>query len=196
MPSITQVLTWFHSLVYEWRWELFLSDPLIFIFWWFIIITVFIWGRGLFCGWLCPYGALTELAHKMAGAVGSQRFQFHLPMRWHDRLKWIKYGVFALLVVVSFYSIGMAEKMAEVEPFKSHLPGRRVLEPILAVRAVLGCAVRPVALHRAAVLQVPVPARRRARHPDHVAHGAAQAQGRVPHLPRLPEGLRLAGDRR
>src|SRR5262249_22639667 len=57
-PSITQVLTWFHSLIYHWRWELFLSNPLIFIFWWFIIITVFIWGRGLFCGWLCPYGAL------------------------------------------------------------------------------------------------------------------------------------------
>jgi NosR/NirI family nitrous oxide reductase transcriptional regulator len=119
VPSITQVLTWMHSLVYEWRWELFLSDPLIFIFWWFIIITVFIWGRGLFCGWLCPYGALTELAHKIAGKIGLARYQFHLPMRWHHRLKWIKYGVFALLVAVSFYSIGTAERMAEVEPFKS-----------------------------------------------------------------------------
>ena len=43
-PSVTHILTWFHSLVYQWRWELFLSDPFIFIFWWFIIITVFIWG--------------------------------------------------------------------------------------------------------------------------------------------------------
>ena len=51
-PSITQVLTWFHSLLFQWKWELFLSDPLIFIFWIFIIITVFVWGRGLFCGWL------------------------------------------------------------------------------------------------------------------------------------------------
>jgi NosR/NirI family transcriptional regulator, nitrous oxide reductase regulator len=119
VPSITHVLTWLHSLVYEWRWELFLSDPLIFIFWCFIFITLFIWGRGLFCGWLCPYGALAELAHKIAGAVGLQRFQFHLPIHWHNRLKWIKYGIFVLLVAVSFYSIGTAEKMAEVEPFKS-----------------------------------------------------------------------------
>lgn len=119
VPSITHVLTWFHSLAYEWRWELFLSDPLIFIFWWFIIITVFIWGRGLFCGWLCPYGSLAELAHKVAGAIGLKRFQFFLPIRWHNKLKWVKYGVFVLLVVVSFYSIGTAEKMAEVEPFKS-----------------------------------------------------------------------------
>jgi len=118
-PSITHVLTWFHSLVYEWKWELFLSDPLIFIFWWFIIITVFIWGRGLFCGWLCPYGALTELAHKVGGALGLKRFQFHLPLSVHNKLKWLKYGIFALLVAVSFYSIGLAEKMAELEPFKS-----------------------------------------------------------------------------
>ena len=118
-PSITHVLTWFHSLVYKWKWELFLSDPLIFIFWCFILITVFIWGRGLFCGWLCPYGALTELAHKAGGALGLKRFQFHLPLPLHNKLKWMKYGIFAVLVAVSFYSIGAAEKMAEVEPFKS-----------------------------------------------------------------------------
>ncbi|HEY3325974.1 MAG TPA: 4Fe-4S binding protein, partial [Novimethylophilus sp.] len=118
-PSITHVLTWLHSLVYQWKWELFLSDPLIFIFWWFIIIMVFIWGRGLFCGWLCPYGALSELAYKVGGALGLKRFQFHLPLPLHNKLKWMKYGVFALLVGVSFYSIGSAEKMAEVEPFKS-----------------------------------------------------------------------------
>lgn len=118
-PSITHVLTWFHSLVYEWKWELFLSDPMIFIFWCFIFITVLIWGRGLFCGWLCPYGALTELAHKVGGALGLKRFQFHLPLPLHNKLKWLKYGIFALLVAVSFYSIGLAEKMAELEPFKS-----------------------------------------------------------------------------
>ena len=28
--SITQVLTWFHSLLFQWEWELFLTDPFIF----------------------------------------------------------------------------------------------------------------------------------------------------------------------
>jgi NosR/NirI family nitrous oxide reductase transcriptional regulator len=118
-PSITHVMTWFHSLIYQWKWELFLSDPIIFIFWWFIIITVFIWGRGLFCGWLCPYGSLTELAYKVSRAVGLKRYQFFLPKPLHDKLKWVKYGIFFVLLGTSFYSIGLAEKMAEVEPFKT-----------------------------------------------------------------------------
>lgn len=118
-PSITHVLTWFHSLVYQWKWELFLSDPIIFIFWWFILVTVFIWGRGLFCGWLCPYGAMSEIIHKLARAVGLGRFQFEFSKPLHDKLKWTKYIIFAVLLAVSFYAMGTAEKMAEVEPFKT-----------------------------------------------------------------------------
>ena len=118
-PSITHVLTWIHSLLFHWRWELFLSDPYIFVFWWFIIITMFIWGRGLFCGWLCPYGSLTEILFKITSATPLRRFQFMLPMTLHDKLKWLKYAIFLTLLAVSFYSMGIAEKMAEVEPFKT-----------------------------------------------------------------------------
>ncbi len=118
-PSITQVLTWFHSLLFKWTWELFLSDPFIFLFWIFIIVTVFVWGRGLFCGWLCPFGSLSELLYKVAGAVGLKRFQFKVPMALHNRLKWLKYVIFFGLLSVSMFSMGLAEKLAEVEPFKT-----------------------------------------------------------------------------
>lgn len=118
-PSITQVLTWFHSLLFQWQWELFLTDPFIFIFWVFIIITVFLWGRGLFCGWLCPFGSLSELLFKVSRALGLKRFQRMLPKRIHDKLKWVKYGVFFGLLAVSMFSMGLAEKLAEVEPFKT-----------------------------------------------------------------------------
>ncbi|MHB0982052.1 MAG: 4Fe-4S binding protein [Thiobacillus sp.] len=120
VPSITQVLTWFHAILFEWRWELFLSDPFVFLFWIFIIVSVFFWARGMFCGWMCPYGSLSELVYHVAGKLGLKRYQRHLlPQRWHDRLKWVKYGIFAGLLGVSFYSIGMAEKLAEIEPFKT-----------------------------------------------------------------------------
>lgn len=118
-PSITQVLTWFHSILFKWEWTLFLSDPFIFLFWIFIVITVIVFGRGLFCGWACPFGSLQELLHVIGEKVGLKRFQFLLPVRWHDRLKWIKYAVFFVLLAVSLFSMVEAEKLAEVEPFKT-----------------------------------------------------------------------------
>ena len=118
-PSITQVLTLIHSLFGGWNIGLFLSDPLIFLFWIVIAVTVIVWGRGLFCGWMCPFGSLSELLYKIAGAVGLKKLQRKLPMRWHNRLRKLKYGVFAVLLVVSFFSMPWAEKLAEVEPFKT-----------------------------------------------------------------------------
>ena len=118
-PSITQVMTWFHSMLNQWKWELFLSDPFIFIFWLFIVVTVLVWGRGVFCGWLCPFGSLQQLAHSAGQWLGLKRFQRLLPKPLHDKLKWIKYGVFFVLLGVSFYSMETAETLAEIEPFKT-----------------------------------------------------------------------------
>jgi NosR/NirI family nitrous oxide reductase transcriptional regulator len=118
-PSITQVLTWFHSLLFQWQWELFLSDPFIFIFWIFIIVTVFVWGRGLFCGWLCPFGSLSGTAlqggsvHRpealaVPPAAGAARPAEEPQVR--DLLRPAG-GV--------LFSMTLAELLAEVEPFKT-----------------------------------------------------------------------------
>ena len=118
-PSITQVMTWFHSLLHQWKWELFLSDPFIFVFWWFIIITVLVWGRGLFCGWLCPFGSLQQLALSIGKHIGLKKYQKLLPKRIHDKLRYLKYVIFAVLLGVSFWSMETAEQLAEIEPFKT-----------------------------------------------------------------------------
>ncbi len=118
-PSITQVLTWFHSLLFQWTWSLFLSDPFIFLFWIFIIVTVFLFGRGLFCGWMCPFGSLSEAIFKVGRMLGLKRWQKPVPQALHDKLKWLKYVIFFGLLTVSMFSMGLAEVLAEVEPFKT-----------------------------------------------------------------------------
>ncbi len=68
---------------------------------------------------MCPFGSLQESIYKIAKAIGFKRFQTQLPQKWHDRLKWGKYIVFFFLLTVSLFWMGWAEKLSEVEPFKT-----------------------------------------------------------------------------
>lgn len=116
-PSITQILTLVGSIVGEWDGNLFLSQPLLFISWIFIAAVIFIWGRGLFCGWICPFGCLTELLNHLGKALKIK--QFELPDKWHNRLKYLRYLIFAGLIPAFLYSPELGEKLAEIEPFKT-----------------------------------------------------------------------------
>jgi NosR/NirI family nitrous oxide reductase transcriptional regulator len=116
-PSVTQILTAVGSAVGEWRWELFLSEPLIFILWIFIFGVAVTWGRGVFCGWVCPYGAMTELAFKASERLGWKGLE--LPDRFHVPLRYLRYGILFVLVGVFLWDSILAERLAEVEPFKS-----------------------------------------------------------------------------
>jgi NosR/NirI family nitrous oxide reductase transcriptional regulator len=116
-PSVTQILTAVGSAAHGWRWDLFLSEPLIFISWIFIATVSVIWGRGVFCGWVCPYGAMNELAFKISQKLGFKGYE--LSDRIHLKLRYLRYAVFALLVGVFLWDSILAERMAEVEPFKS-----------------------------------------------------------------------------
>ncbi|MCW8955709.1 MAG: 4Fe-4S binding protein, partial [Gammaproteobacteria bacterium] len=98
-------------------WETFLNEPLIFILWSFVALTLLLWGRGVYCGWLCPFGALQELINKVARHFGV--WQYNLPTLVHERLWAVKYIILVILFGISLQSIGEAERFAEVEPFKT-----------------------------------------------------------------------------
>ena len=81
-------------------------------------LSLVLLGRGVFCGWLCPFGAFQELLNRLA------RF-FRVPQltpkfTLSRALCMVKYVVVAGLVGVSaFWSMEWGLQGAEVEPFKT-----------------------------------------------------------------------------
>ncbi len=115
--SVVNVVTFTNSLITDFNWEFFLAAPLIFILWSAIAAGLLFWGRGPFCGWLCPFGALQELLNNLAQWLKIP--QFRIPWGLHERLWPIKYIIFLGLFGLSLYSVALAEIFSEVEPFKT-----------------------------------------------------------------------------
>ena len=95
----------------------FLIDPLIFIILAFTIISTIVLGRGLFCGWLCPFGALQEIIGFIAKQIGIKKKE--LPEKYYNKLWTIKYFILVGIIGVSFISMETASTIAEIEPFKT-----------------------------------------------------------------------------
>jgi len=110
-------LTYVNALMTGFKWDYFLMDPLLFILWAGIAAALLFWGRGPFCGWLCPFGALQELTNRAARRLKVP--QITVPWGLHERLWPIKYMIFLGLFGVSIYSLTLGEQLSEVEPFKT-----------------------------------------------------------------------------
>ncbi|SDK77031.1 transcriptional regulator NosR [Microbulbifer yueqingensis] len=115
--SIVNVLAFLHSVFTGFSWDLFLIDPVLFVLWTAVAAIVLLWGRAVYCGWLCPFGALQELVNEMARKLKVP--QYNLPFAVHERLWAIKYLILLGLFGVSLESVATAEQLAEVEPFKT-----------------------------------------------------------------------------
>ena len=112
-----------------------LYDPFSLLVWGAAILGFVLWGRGLFCGWLCPFGALQEFAHHIGRALRLPRWE---PSRtWDQRLKKLKYLALAGLVAVTVVAPQHMDKAAEIEPFKTAITTFFVREWYYAAYAAL-----------------------------------------------------------
>ena len=115
--SVVNILAMFNALVSGFDWNYFLMEPLIFILWGSVAAALLFWGRGPYCGWLCPFGALQELLNRVARKLNIK--QVKVPWNIHERVWTFKYLIFLVLFGISLYSLEWAERLAEVEPFKT-----------------------------------------------------------------------------
>lgn len=115
--SVINLLVYFQAPFSDLEWTFYLTEPLIVMVAVYTVVSLFIWGRALFCGWLCPFGALQEILSRIAGFLRIP--QIKLSLETHRRLWWVKYAVWLGLIPVAFLSRDLMITSVEVEPFKT-----------------------------------------------------------------------------
>jgi hypothetical protein len=115
--SIVNLVALLQASLERRSWSFFLYDPMSTLLWIFVLASLLVWGRGTFCGWLCPYGAMQELV----ALVGRWMHvpSIRLKTAWDRRLKWLKYPILAGIVASAFVSTRLTDSLVEVEPFKT-----------------------------------------------------------------------------
>lgn len=115
--SVVNIYTLLLSIKDGFQIGVFLLDPVIFILWCFVFVSLFLFGRGLYCGWLCPFGALQEFFGMLATKLKIK--QIKVKDHHHAMAIKIKYFILIGIVGSAFYSFTLAEILSEAEPFKT-----------------------------------------------------------------------------
>lgn len=115
--SIATVLGVFRGLVENKSLAFLLYDPFSMVIWLMVIVSFFIWGRGLFCGWLCPFGAMQELAHHLGRLLKLPSYD--VPDFLDRIFLKLKYVVLIIMLSAAIFSPALNDKLIELEPFKT-----------------------------------------------------------------------------
>jgi polyferredoxin len=100
----------------------YLAEPLMVMIAAYTIISVLLIGRGVFCGWLCPFGALQELLAQASRALRLP--QWHPPAGVEKRLRMGKYIAAAAVLILVLSGIDASNATSEIEPFKTAITSK------------------------------------------------------------------------
>ena len=115
--SIVNVINYIQAPFRGFGIGLYLAEPLMVMIAAYTLVSLVVIGRGVFCGWLCPFGALQELLGQLSRALGVP--QWNPSPALEQRLWMGKYIAAAAVLALALFAGDWAESVTEIEPFKT-----------------------------------------------------------------------------
>ncbi|MFO1183941.1 MAG: 4Fe-4S binding protein [Bauldia sp.] len=113
--SIVHVINYMQAPFRHFEIGFYLAEPLIVMIVVYTVVSLVLLGRGVFCGWLCPFGALQELLAQVARFIGLPQWN---PPDSVQKYLWLgKYVSAAIVLGLAALSIDMGSRVTEIEPF-------------------------------------------------------------------------------
>ena len=113
--SILNIVNYMEAPFRHFEFGFYLAEPLMVMIALYTAISLVLLGRGVFCGWLCPFGALQELLAQFSRFIGLPQWN---PPEAVQKYLWLgKYVSAALILGLAAFSIDAWQRVAEVEPF-------------------------------------------------------------------------------
>jgi NosR/NirI family nitrous oxide reductase transcriptional regulator len=120
--SIVNVISYAQAPFRGFELGVYLAEPLMVMIAIYTLVSVILIGRGVFCGWLCPFGALQELTAQVSRALGVP--QWNPSVALEQRLWMGKYIAAAAVLVLMLTGIDGSGASTEIEPFKTAITSK------------------------------------------------------------------------
>jgi transcriptional regulator of nitric oxide reductase/NAD-dependent dihydropyrimidine dehydrogenase PreA subunit len=120
--SIVHVMNYVMAPFKHFEIGFYLAEPLMIIIAGYTLISLLLIGRGVFCGWLCPFGALQELLGQVSRALGVPQWN---PSHALEKRLWMgKYIAAAAVLLLVMTEIDPSGATIEIEPFKTAITSK------------------------------------------------------------------------
>ena len=84
----------------------------------------------MFCGWLCPFGALQELISTCSKNLGIKQYKIKEQFDYYFR--YIKYILLSIILIFGVLELNLINNFYSIEPFKTAIT-LRFIAPFTAV---------------------------------------------------------------